>query len=474
MNTTRFLTPSRQTWLAAPLLALIATATSLAQIAPAPAPDVTKGDAKKPGQVVTGASPPKESKDEVVELSPFQVVSDAKGYFQANTMSGTRLNSNIEDLGQSITVMTKEQMADFAMLDINDVFDHMASTEGTSSYSDFALDRTGAVTDNVSGDPNNANRVRGIGSANIAFGNIATTGRVPVDPLWMDSIELSRGPNANIFGLGNAGGTVNQVPATANVSRDFTKVGTRGDSYGGWRGSLDVNRSLIKNQLAVRASYANQHTGFVRKPSGEDARRLSLQLKAKPFKNTTVSLSWYGYNNASVRPNYTTPRDYITDWFKAGKPAWNPVTRLITLNGVTYGQGMVAGSATPITTLPSYFTANDSRAVFRIGGPGEAPYWTTPTVTATTTPLTTVGNNIRFVNTPASSSFFGSAQPLFASTPALSDKSIYDWEDINLMSNGKAWDKVNTYVAQLDQILISTPKHLLAGQVTFMREDAKR
>ncbi|MEO6245737.1 MAG: TonB-dependent receptor, partial [Opitutaceae bacterium] len=42
------------------------------------------------------------------------------------------------------------------------------------------------------------------------------------------------------------------------------------------------------------------------------------------------------------------------------------------------------------------------------------------------------------------------------------------------MSNGKAWDKVNTYVAQLDQILISTPKHLLAGQVTFMREDAKR
>jgi hypothetical protein len=76
----------------------------------------------------------------------------------------------------------------------------------------------------VSLNPNTANRVRGIGSANIAFNNIATTGRVPVDPLWMDSLELSRGPNANIFGVGNASGTVNQVPATANLTRDFTRV----------------------------------------------------------------------------------------------------------------------------------------------------------------------------------------------------------------------------------------------------------
>ena len=52
--------------------------------------------------------------------------------------------------------------------------------------------------------------------------------------------------------------------------------------------------------------------------------------------------------------------------------------RFITLNGVTYGQGaggtLQAGSTTPITTLPSYFAGNDARAVFRIGGAGEAPY----------------------------------------------------------------------------------------------------
>src|SRR5436305_9082425 len=204
---------------------------------------------------------------EVVAHSPFEVTSDNnRGYFQSNTLSGTRLNSKIEDLGQSITVMTKEQMQDFAMLDINDVFDYMASTEGTNSYSQFDTDRTGAVVDQVSLNPNNANRVRGIGNANIAFNNMQVSGRVPVDPLWLDSLELSRGPNANIFGLGNAAGTVNQVPATANLSCDFSKVEFRGDSYGGWRGSLDVNRELFRNKLAVRASFADQHNAFIRKP----------------------------------------------------------------------------------------------------------------------------------------------------------------------------------------------------------------
>jgi hypothetical protein len=430
------------------------------------------------GQVAPATSPtqPKPA-EEVVTLSPFEVVSDTKGYFASNTMSGTRLNSKIEDLGQSITVMTKEQMSDFAMLDINDIFDHLASTEGTNSFSAFEVDRTGAVTDNVSLDPNNANRVRGIGSANIAFGNIATTGRVPVDPLWMDSLEVSRGPNANIFGLGNSSGTVNQVPSTANLTRHFTKVEFRGDSYDGWRASFDANRMLLKNKLALRASYANQHTGFVRKPAGEDARRLSLQVKAQPFKGTTVAASWYSYKNASQRPNYTTPRDFITSWIAAGKPAWNPVTRLITLNGVSYGQGaggtLQAGSTTAITTLPTYFTANDARAVFRIGAAGEAPYYSAPSNnTNATSPLLNVASTIRFLQTAAVNPTSAN-QPLFATSAALADKSIYDWEKISL-SSGKQWDNVNTYLAQLDQIFLYTPRQTLAAQVTFMREDAKR
>lgn len=452
-------------------LALVGAASLCAQVAPAAQPV-----APNAGNTVAKADG-----GETIVLSPFEVVAANKGYFQSNTMSGTRLNSKIEDLGQSITVMTKEQMSDFAMLDINDVFDHMASTEGINSYSEFVTDRTGAVVDNVSLNPNNANRVRGIGNANIAFNNIQTSGRVPVDPLWMDSLELSRGPNANIFGLGNASGTVNQVPATANLSRNFTKVELRGDSYDGWRASIDVNRKLT-DKLALRASYANQHTGFVRKPSGEDARRLSFQLKARPFRDTTVAVSWYNYKNASVRPNFTTPRDYYTDWIKLGKPGWNPVTGLVTLaNGQVYGNGNVLGSTTPYTAAPLAFITGgaESRSPFQIGAPGQPLYWAMPRYTsgalATSDPYGATATGIGLLTTGASETYTAAQQPLYNSvTRPINDRSIYDWTSINLAGNGKAWDNVNTYLAQVDQMILNTGKHTLAAQFTFMREDSKR
>ena len=420
-------------------------------------------------------------------LSPFEVTAANKGYFASNTMSGTRLNSKIEDLGQSITVMTKEQMRDFAMRDINDVFDYMAGTEGTNSYSQITTDRTGAVVDNVSLNPNNANRVRGIGNANIAFNNIAMTGRVPVDALWVDSLEVSRGPNANIFGLGLASGTVNQVPATANLSRDFTRIETRADSYGGWRASLDVNRMLIRNKLSVRASYANEHIGFVRKPAEENARRLSFQVKAQPFKNTTVAVSYFGYKNNAVRPNYTTPRDYYTDWYNRGQPGWNPITGFVTLaNGQVYGNGNVLGSSTPYTSTPAFYAGTDTRSIFQIGAPGEAPYWTmskntsitgTPAVIllGTTDPFAATTTGIGLQQTGASQIYPATVQPLFNSvTRPISDKSIYDYTKINLSGNGKAWDDDKILLAQLDQIIINTSKQTLAFQGTFMREDSKR
>src|SRR5947209_18960951 len=98
-------------------------------------------------------------------------------------MSGTRFNSKLEDLASSISVVTKEQMNDFAMLDINDVFNYTANTEGTGTYTDFSINRNGDANDNVMANPNNANRVRGLSPANYAFNNIRTMGRVPVDPI---------------------------------------------------------------------------------------------------------------------------------------------------------------------------------------------------------------------------------------------------------------------------------------------------
>jgi hypothetical protein len=76
------------------------------------------------------------SKDEIVNLSPFEVTASNRGYYGSNAMSGTRLNSRVEDLASSVIVVTKEQMADFAMLDLND---NEVSTEGIGNYTDLTF-----------------------------------------------------------------------------------------------------------------------------------------------------------------------------------------------------------------------------------------------------------------------------------------------------------------------------------------------
>ena len=252
----------------------------------------------------------------------------------------------------------------------------------------------------------------------------------------------------------------------------------RADSYGGWRASLDVNRKL-NDKLAVRASYADQHTGFIRKPSGEDASRLSLQVKVQPFKNTTLSASWYKYKNTMVRPNFTTPRDYYTPWINAGKPAWNPITGLVTkANGEVYGRGDVLGSTTPYTSTPSFFSGAENRSPFMIGAPGEPSYWALPRYTsgalAAIDPIGASYTGVGLVTTRSNLPYNGN-QPLINSVVApIADKSIYDWTEINLAGNSKAWDDVDTYMVQLDQIILNTPKQTLALQGTFLREDVKR
>ncbi len=415
-----------------------------------------------------------------VQLSPFEVVADTKGYFAGNTMSGTRLNSKLEDLGAAITVVTKEQMSDFAMLDINDVFLYSTSTEGTGDYTDFAVNNNGHVADNVMNNPRGANRVRGIGSANISMGNIGMSGLTPVDPLNIEGIEISRGPNANVFGLGSPGGTLNLIPAAANFSKDKTQVTTRADNLGGYRFDLDANRVLLKNRLALRVSGAFQHDAFVRKPSGTDTVRYNGMVKFQPFKTTTVNASYSYYRMNGNRPNSLMPRDSITYWIERGRPAWDPVTQTYRIGDVTYGNGG-ANTTTAITSdnnIPDVFqrsfSGNDRSYVFVDGG--AVAYWTAPTGNSANTPLANNSSNRYLAPSPAAGVASGrfSSQPLFTTTPSLSDKTYYDYSEINLGAMNRLVDRTQVAYVQLQQIFFNTPRQLLVGQADWLREDSMR
>ena len=442
-------------------------------------------------QTTTVTSDTDKKSDEVVTLSPFEVVSDTKGYFAANSMSGTRFNTKIEDLASSLTVVTKEQMEDFAMLDINDVFLYTASTEGTGTYTDYVLDRNGQLTDNVQMNPTRANRVRGVASANISYGNFEAQGIMPIDPLIIDGVEVSRGPNANVFGLGNSSGTVNQVPAAANVTRDRSRAEERVDSYGGYRSSLDFNRVLVKGVLAIRANGAFQHEAFERKPSGVNTVRYNGFVKFQPFKSTTISGSYIHYRMNGNRPNFTPPRDYVSDWLNAGRPAWDPVLQMVHING-TYiganGAGTDPSTLTPITSdnnIPAYFTRAgtiQTRGNVWVDQ-GTIAYWGAPSTNSMTANPATPAANSQTIRLMQSGIDLGNRtaslgrytnQPLFTTTPSVSNRSIYDWSDVNLSSVNRLMDQTDAYNVQLDQFFLNTPRQTLAVQLGFFREDSQR
>jgi len=455
--------------------ATMAVSYTWAQTAPAPsAADQSQTNATTAGPAAGMSSP------EVVKLSPFEVKAENVGYFAPNSTAGTRFNTPIEDLASSLTVVTPAQMKDFAMLDINDVFLYTASTEGTGTYTDFTVDRNGSVSDNVSLDPNNANRIRGLSASNIAFDNFDMTGRMPIDPTIIDSLEVSRGPNATIFGLGNPSGTINQVAATANMEHNHAEVQARYDSFDGYRSSLDVNRVLLQNKLAVRVSGVFQRQGYVLKPSGTNTVRYNAMVKYQPFKGTTISGGIYYYRMNGNRPNALPPRDNVSYWLASGKPTWNPVTQMVTLNGVQ------SGPYTSSSKLPTYFidtfTGSTHDQIF-IDGNGSVGYWSVPQTTNSTDPInpstlaTVTSGTIRFVApNSAANAVLGRLgnQPLFTTTPTVSDKSIYDWSKINIASLNRIMDRDVVSEVKLDQYFLDTPTQSLVGQAAFLREDTQR
>src|SRR5688572_22156058 len=281
----------RASFSTAALLALFASlSTSLAQTVAPPPPAATPAD-------------------ETIVLSPFTVISDDKGYQALNTLSGTRLNSKLEDLGSSITVVTKQQLLDTASLDINDVFRYEASTEGTDNFTSFVRNRAGGVADQVASDPARANRVRGMGTAgtsgigvNTAWGNFQSNNNIPFDLYNIDAVEISRGPNSNLFGLGASSGTVNLVPSHANPDLATYNATLRFDDWGGHRESLNLNQPIIPGKLALRVAAVNESKGFTRKPAEEEFNRQYATALYRPFKNTTIRVSAEHFDDDYRRP----------------------------------------------------------------------------------------------------------------------------------------------------------------------------
>jgi outer membrane receptor protein involved in Fe transport len=454
--------------------------------------------------VAPAPTPAAKPADETIVLSPFQVAADTdRGYQALNTLSGTRLNSKLEDLGSSISVVTKQQLLDTASLDINDVFRYEASTEGTDNFTSFVRNRAGGVADQVASDPARANRVRGMGTAgtsgigvNTAWGNFQSNNNIPFDLYNVDAVEISRGPNSNLFGLGAASGTVNLVPSYANPERASYNATLRFDDWGGNRASVNLNQPIIKGKLGLRVAAVKESKGFTRKPAEEEINRQYATATYRPFKNTTIRASAEHFGDDYRRPNAVTPRTTITEWAAAGSPTWNPVTRMVRLaNGTTSGPFPVgAGATAENLALPAGliggFNAYYNRTVAYIDGNSTPSFFTVArsiNPVATGTPASPFGtgqnSDLRYLEAGTRVMRYRDIAPPFGSgpigmplwiEPGISNKAIYDWSSVNVIAPNYGNDKARTYVVEAEHTLLNTPTHLLAVRGGMFRQEFNR
>jgi hypothetical protein len=237
------------------------------------------------------------AEDSAVVLNPFIVSTEAnKGYYASETLSGTQLKSQVRDLANPITILTEEFLRDIGAVNYEEALEFLPSTrefKGDSSDPEAVTSRTGTPF-----------TVRGFRSTSLT--NNFFTSRIKVDNFNTETLTQSRGPNSLLFGLGSVGGGLDATSKVGRFNANGYGLDFRFDGEGSRRVSLDVNRIIIPNKVALRfaALATDQRTPrefqYMRRNSAY------LNLTLQPFRGTTINL-----NAETGRIDELLPRPYL-------------------------------------------------------------------------------------------------------------------------------------------------------------------
>jgi hypothetical protein len=334
---------------------------ALAVVAPAwaqSAPTLPAATDEKPAvkPVVTAAKDP-----EVVELSPFVVNSSADtGYQATSTLAGTRLNTDLKDIGAAVSVYTQEFLQDINVTKLSEVLSYTASTEGAGkngNYSGIVGENSAEVRD----DPSSVNRVRALAQATRTRDFFPTD--IPGDTFNFDTLTISRGPNAILAGVGNAGGVMDSAMRKASF-QDSTRIVSRFSAYDSHREELHFNKVLIPRRLAVRLALVNDEEKFRQQPAYDTDRRIYGAVQYRAFEPERGGF----FGRGTFRGNFETgriegvPTDPLTptftvaNWFNDLNPKWQ-----------WWGYG------TPLTNSPTTSNAATLSALRNSAGVGIVP-----------------------------------------------------------------------------------------------------
>ncbi len=274
-------------------------------------------------QTATPATAAAPSADgETVRMSPFEVSSSRDvGYQATETLAGTRIRTNLADVGSAISVVTAEFMKDIGATDSSTLLQYTTNAEVAGTRGTYAGLGNGTGVEDTGNlrAPAGAQRVRGLAPADSTRDFFVTD--IPWDSYNVDRIDIQRGPNQILFGLGSPAGIVNASMRNAEF-RDLGSVEARTASYGTFRASADINQELIRNVLAIRVDGMWNNQNYEQKPAFQHdkrfygAVRFDPQLFNRRDFHTSIRVKFENGDIKANRPRIVPPEDRITPWFR--------------------------------------------------------------------------------------------------------------------------------------------------------------
>jgi catecholate siderophore receptor len=167
------------------------------------------------------------------------VTGRVEGYRTVDTTSGTKTNTPILDVPQSISVVTSEQISDQSIRSIADLvhlFPGISAGQGEGHRDQITLRGNNSTADFfVDGLRDDVQYFR-------SFYNI-------------ERVEAHKGPNATIFGRGGGGGIINRITKGALVDQTLIAGEASIDTFGAWSVSSDLNVGIGPAALRLNAFY---------------------------------------------------------------------------------------------------------------------------------------------------------------------------------------------------------------------------
>jgi outer membrane receptor protein involved in Fe transport len=304
------------------------------------------------------------SADGPVRLAVFEVGADKdEGYAASTAMTGTRTNEKLENLPNSISIMTQEFIEDLAF---NNYFDAVEFATGAENIVN-GLGTVGApISDQTSGSQVS---IRGLASVRQLRDGFPWY--VVSDVFNTERLEFSRGPGGLAYGDVDAGGIINIATKRAGFQRKG-KVQARFDSFGTQRFSIDANEAIPSARLGLRVNAINSQVRGWRERFGRDLEAYAGAARWEPFKDRRTQIDvLYERGNNTAHLGHLQLTDgriaYIPGTGTAALDA-DPNRPGVQLHGVGMQQAAVAGNVHALVDIGGtiYNLQTTPQNVFRV------------------------------------------------------------------------------------------------------------